>query len=551
MLSEARSSVTHPELLSGRQRLTMVAGCLLALLLAALDQTIVGTAMPRVIAELHGFEHYAWVTTAYLLTSTAVVPIVGKLTDLYGRKRFLIGSAAGFVLASMLCGAAQNMTQLVVFRGLQGIAGGTLMATVFTVISVIYPPAQRGRIQGVFSAVFGFASVVGPLLGGYLTDSLSWRWVFYVNLPVGIVVITLLLAAFPEHRRPVKARRIDYAGAVVLVLAVTPLLLALSWGGRDYAWSSPVILGLLAAAAVMTILFVGVESRTAEPIIPLELFRESLVALSMCALLLMVMGMFGTILFVPLFAQGVLGQSATSSGTVLMPMTLSMMVTSIIGGQLVSRTGRYRLVGLAGIACATAGMFLLSQMGPDTSYVTLARNMLLVGLGLGPVMPLFTLIAQNAVGLGQIGVATALAQFTRSIGSTLGVALFGWLLTARFDAALTHTLPPALRAQLTPEQLAQLRNPLALLQPEGAASAGLTATPGLTAGAAEAVRLALAQALHETFLVGAILMAVALVVVCFLREIPLRQSNLPPAAEHSVELVPAYERSAAPLRSRD
>lgn len=528
MVSEPLSNTAYLAALAGRQRWAVLAGCLLALFLAALDQTIVGTAMPRVIAELHGFEHYAWVTTAYLLTSTAVVPIVGKLSDLYGQRRFLIGSAVAFVVASMLCGLAQSMTQLIVFRGLQGLAGGTLMAIVFTTISVVYPPAQRGRVQGLFSAVFGLASVLGPLLGGYLTDHLSWRAVFYVNLPVGAVVVALLLAAFPAYRAAAPRRPIDFAGAVALVLAVTPLLLALSWGGREYAWTSPVILGLLAVAGAMTAVFVAIERRAAEPIIPLELVHEPLVALSMVALLLMVMGMFAAILMVPLFAQGVLGQSATGSGTLLMPLTLAMVATSVLGGQLVSRTGRYRLVAVAGIGCAALGMFLLSRMGPDTAQPTLVRNLLLLGLGLGPVMPLFTLIAQNAVELRQIGVATALAQFTRSIGSTLGVALAGWLLTVRFDAALAHTLPEAQRAQLAPEQLAGLSNPLALLAREGAAAA-LVPAPEEPAFVAEAVRLALAQALHEVFLVSALLMLLALIAACCLREIPLRQSNLPAA----------------------
>src|SRR5437660_4428647 len=241
-----------------------MAGLLVSILLAALDQTIVGTAMPRVVADLQGFEHYAWVTTAYLLTSTAVVPISGKLSDLYGRKMFLIGSAALFVLTSALCGLSQNMTQLIVFRGAQGLAGGVLTSTVFTVISQIFPPAERGRIQGVFSGIFGLASIVGPLLGGYLTDNLSWRWVFYVNLPVGLVALSVLWFSFPNIRPAVRERRIDYAGALTLVAGVVPLLLALSWGGNDYPWLSPVIIGLFVLAAVMLTVFGLIESRAIE-----------------------------------------------------------------------------------------------------------------------------------------------------------------------------------------------------------------------------------------------------------------------------------------------
>src|SRR5919202_1463647 len=256
-----------------RELVLTVFGLMLGMLLAALDQTIVGTAMPRIIADLHGFEHYAWVTTAYLLTSTTVVPISGKLSDLYGRKIFLLGSAAGFVFASALCGLAQDMTQLIIFRGLQGLAGGVLTSTVFTVISQIFPPAERGRIQGIFSGMFGLASIAGPLLGGYLTDNLTWRWVFYVNLPVGLIALTVLWVSFPDVRPVARERRIDFLGAISLVAAVVPFLLALSWGGTEYAWGSPQIVGLFAVAAVMLIAFIMVEARAPEPIIPLSLFR--------------------------------------------------------------------------------------------------------------------------------------------------------------------------------------------------------------------------------------------------------------------------------------
>src|SRR5579859_2296228 len=283
-----------------RETLLTMLSVLLVMLLAALDQTIVGTAMPRIVAELQGFEHYAWVTTAYLLTSTAVVPISGKLSDMYGRKFFLLGSAALFVLTSALCGLSQDMTQLIVFRGLQGVAGGVLTSTVFTVVSQIFPPAVRGRYQGIFSGIFGLASIVGPLIGGYLTDNLSWRWVFYVNLPIGLIALTVLVLSFPNVRPVVRARQIDYLGALTLVLGVVPLLLALSWGGNDYAWSSPVIIGLFAVAAIMLVIFGLVESRAGEPIIPLSLFGNRIVSVSVAAMICMAMGMFGTILFIPL-----------------------------------------------------------------------------------------------------------------------------------------------------------------------------------------------------------------------------------------------------------
>jgi len=268
-----------------RERLVLtLAGLALTLLLASLDQTIVGTALPRIVAELRGFDHYAWVTTAYLLASTTVVPIVGKLSDMYGRKRFLVGGAVLFLAASMLCGLAQDMVQLSLCRGLQGLGGGILMGTTFTVISILFPPAERAKVQGLFSAVFGFASIAGPLLGGFLTDHLSWRWVFYVNLPVGLAALAVLVVAFTDVGvAPRRRGGVDYAGAATLVLGTGALLLALSWGGRDYAWDSPPVLGLLAGAAVLLGGFLAIEARAAEPIIPLDLFRNPVVTVSVLA----------------------------------------------------------------------------------------------------------------------------------------------------------------------------------------------------------------------------------------------------------------------------
>jgi EmrB/QacA subfamily drug resistance transporter len=522
-----------------------VGGLMLGLFLAALDQTIVGTAMPRIIADLHGFEHYAWVTTAYLLTSTAVVPITGKLSDMYGRKMFLLGSVLGFVLASALCGLSQDMTQLIVFRGLQGLAGGVLTSTVFTVVSQIFAPAERGRVQGIFSGMFGLASVIGPLLGGYLTDNLSWRWVFYVNLPVGILALTVLGVAFPNIRPEQRARRIDYLGAATLVAGVVPLLLALSWGGHDYAWDSAVILGLFGLAAVMLIAFVLVEQRAAEPIIPLSLFRNRVVSVAVLALTLMAIGMFGAILFIPLFIQGVLGTSATQSGTVLMPMMIVMIASSIAGGQLISRTGRYKLVGLFGMSVATVGLFLLSGMGPETDYLTIVRNMVILGLGLGPTMPVFTLAAQNAVKMSQLGVVTALTQFARSIGSTLGVAVFGSLLTNRFSPAFAAALPPDVMSVMPPERLAEFQNPQALLNPqfaeqirEGALALGPQGQQIFDA-LFGAIKIGLVTALHDVFLLSAVLAGLGFVTVLFLKELPLRKSYGP-----SLESEPVSDTAA-------
>jgi len=554
---ETRPAVaTSFHALPRRDLVLTVAGLMLGLLLAALDQTIVGTAMPRIVSELQGFEHYAWVTTAYLLTSTAVVPISGKLSDMYGRKFFLLGSSAMFVLASALCGLSQDMTQLIVFRALQGIAGGVLTSTVFTVISQIFPPAERGRIQGVFSGIFGLASIVGPLLGGYLTDNLSWRWVFYVNLPIGLIALTVLWFSFPNIRPVVRERRIDFLGAATLVGGVVPLLLALSWGGNDYPWASPVILGLFVVAAIMIVGFGVVESRAAEPIIPLSLFRNSIVSVSVLALMLMAIGMFGTILFIPLFIQGVIGTNATQSGTVMMPMMIVMITASILGGQIISRTGHYKMIGVFGMATMSVGLFLLSGMGPDTDYLTVVRNMIVVGLGLGPTMPVFTLAAQNAVKMSQLGVVTSLTQFSRSIGSTLGVAIFGSLLSNRFAPAVQAALPPEVTAALPPERLAQFQNPQALLNPDAAAALqqqvlalgpqGQQVFDALLG----AIRIALVAALHDVFLLGAVLGFLGLITVLFLKELPLRKSYGPPqTAEATSESAAQVGHDAFPSLS--
>src|SRR6202163_719792 len=526
-----------------RDLVLTVAGLMMGLLLAALDQTIVGTAMPRIVSELQGFEHYAWVTTAYLLTSTAVVPISGKLSDMYGRKMFLLGSSAMFVLTSALCGLSQDMTQLIIFRGLQGLAGGVLTSTVFTVISQIFPPAERGRIQGVFSGIFGLASIVGPLLGGYLTDNLSWRWVFYVNLPVGLVALIVLWFSFPNVRPVLRERRIDFLGAVTLVAGVVPLLLALSWGGNDYPWSSPVIVGLFTVAAVMLIVFLQVERKVAEPIIPLSLFRNSVVTTSVVALVLMAIGMFGTILFIPLFIQGVIGTNATQSGTVLMPMMIVNIASSIVGGQVISKTGHYKLVGLFGLGVMTLGLFLLSGMGPDTDYLIVVRNMVIVGLGMGPAMPVFTLAAQNAVKMSQLGVVTSLTQFARSIGATIGVAIFGSLLTNRFAPAFQSALSPEVRTVVPPDQLGQFQNPQALLNPQAADTMRQTLLQ-LGPQAAQvynellaAIKIALVAALHDVFLLGAILAALGVTTVLFMRELALRKSYGPPPTADSAAQV--------------
>lgn len=510
-----------------RQLIATLAGVMMAMLLGALDQTIVGTAMPRVIADLHGFEQYGWVVTAYLVTSTAVVPIAGKLSDIYGRKLFLLAGVMVFLAGSVVCGASQTMTQLVIFRGIQGLGAGLTQAMAFTTIADLFPPARRGRVSGLFGAVFGLSSVIGPTVGGFLTDGPGWRWVFYVNIPLGLLSLATLYFFFPTMRRVHDTRpKIDVLGAITLVLAVVPLLVALSWGGREYAWSSLTVVGLLVFAAAMTALFLRTEMHAPEPIIPLSLFKNRIVAVSVVLAGLTSVGMFGTVLFIPLFIQGVIGTNATKSGAVMTPMMLSMIVTSIGSGQLISRLGRYRIFAITGIVTTTFGLFLLSRMGVDTTYGIVVRNMIVLGFGLGQTMPVFTLAVQNAVSQKQVGTATSSTQFFRSMGGALGAAIFGSVMAGRFSSSFREVLSPEVAQAIPPAALARIDNPQALLAQGPAALQSLAGTgPQSQAIAQElfrAVRLALAMALHDVFFAATMVLAVAVVLVFFLKDIPLR-----------------------------
>lgn len=543
-ITEERGSGFHA--LTRTQLIGTITGLMLTLLLAALDQTIVGTAMPRIIAQLNGFERYAWVTTTYLLTSTIAVPIIGKLSDLYGRKWFLLGGAVLFVAASALCGAAgdlplgiDGMNQLILFRGLQGIGGGMITGIVFTVIGDIFPPTERGKIQGLFSAVFGLSSVFGPALGGWITDNLSWRWAFYVNLPVGIIAISTLFFAFPYFKPEGTKRVIDWAGVATLIAGLVPLLLALTWVS-EYGWTSSRVLGLLALAIVMIGAFLFFESRAEEPILSLSLFKNPIFSISAVALFMTGMGMFGAILFIPLFMQGVIGVSATQSGSLLTPLMLTLITGSIISGQLISRTGRYKVQAILGLAIMTGGLLLLTGMHGDTTRGIVVRNMIVVGLGLGLTMPIYTLIVQNAVDRRMMGAATAATQFFRQIGGTVGTAIFTSTMLGRFSSQLTANAPQGIPAQL----LEPFKNPLQLGQIMGELTkqfAQIPNGPQLLQAMLLDVRESLVYAIQGSFLLGAVLMAIACVVNFFLKEVPLRKTNADPVA---VPATPATDKVA-------
>jgi EmrB/QacA subfamily drug resistance transporter len=537
--------------LQGKQLAVAITGVLLGMLLAALDGTIVGTAMPRIIADLGGLEHYAWVATAYLLGSTAAVPIFGKLSDLYGRKWFYVNGLLLFMFASALCGLSQSMQQLIAFRGLQGVAGGILAANAFAIIGDIFPPAERGKWQGVMGAVFGVASIVGPALGGWLTDGPGWRWVFYVNLPVGLIAVAVLVVGLPAIR-PREPGPIDWLGSVTIVGATVPLLLAFSWAGAEYAWNSPLIVGLLLLAGVMTAAFLLAERRAAEPIIALRLFRDRTFTVSVISMFLVGAGMVGAIMYVPLFVQGVIGASATESGTVMTPMMIALVGASTLGGQVISRVGRYKWASLSGLALMTAGLWLQTRLGVDATRRDVVTNLIVLGLGIGLAMPTFTLAVQNAFPPRDIGAVTAAVQFFRSIGSTIGVALMGTLLTTRLMSGLGNELPPQVQRALPPGALAGL-DPQALASPEAARAletqiAGLPDGGELFAGLMDAMRLALASAMHDVFLVAAVVACGGVIVAVFLPEKPLRgRQQTPVLIEAGKELAAEGVGAAPPL----
>ncbi len=532
----AGADPAHEGELPRRVVLASMAGVIAAMLMAALDGTIVGTAMPRVIAELEGFQHYAAVTTVYMLAATVVVPIVGKLSDIYGRKPFLLVGVVIFILGSILCGSATSMTWLIAARGFQGIGAGFSQATAFTTIADLYPPAQRGRISGVMGSVFGLASVVGPAIGGLLTDGPGWRWCFYVNIPVGILAFGVLYRYFPNLARP-RAQRppIDWRGAVTLVTGIVPLLLALSWGGRDYPWDSAPILVLLAAGGSVTALFLYFQTRTPDALMPPALFRPRVVWTCAAAATVTSVAMFGTTLFIPLFIQGVVGRSATESGAVVTPMMFSLIGASIVSGQVITRLGRYRAIAVTGVTVTAVGMVLMALMHEQTGYTTVLRNMVVMGLGLGMTMPVFTLAVQNATDPGSVGVITSSLQFLRSIGGALGTAVFGAVLANRFSPAFHAALPADTAAAVPPQVLQAFENPQVMMDPhlpERLQAAG----PGVLERMApvfEAVRHGLTASLHDVFTYGAILAAAGVAFALLIVDIPLRTSNRParPSAE--------------------
>ena len=531
-----------------------VAGLMLALFLVALDQTVVGTALPQIIADLEGFERYAWVTTAYLLASTAMIPVIGKLGDVYGRKWFIVGGVVVFLIGSALCGAAWGMLELIIFRGIQGLGAGMIFANIFTSVADIFPdPARRAKYQGLFFAVFALSSVIGPTLGGWITDNLDWRWVFYINLPLGLVSLVALPIVLRQSAARTGRVRIDYPGAATITLSVVALLLALSWVGEGYDWGATRVVAGFVVSAVLLALFVPLELRAEEPIIPLSLFGSRTFTSAALLMFFVGIGMFGIILYTPLFVQGVLGQSATNSGTVLTPLVFAMTAVGILGGQIIARVRRVKPFTLFGTVVMTFGVYLLTTLDTGSTTATVALFLTVTGLGLGLIMPTATLAVQSTVDRQLLGVATSAMQFIRSIGSTVGTAVVGSLVTSGYARDLRADVPP----QAPDRLVSALENPQALVSDEArdALSRAVSEFPGgeqVLDGVLSAARGALSGAIHAGFVLILFTTAAATVSALLMKNLRLEDPAAVAAPEEATPADdPALTATLATALERD
>ena len=505
-----------------RRVLVVFPGLMLGMMLAALDQTIVATSLPTIVTDLGGLTHLSWVATSYLLTTCVSTPIYGKLGDLYGRKRLFQGAIVLFLIGSALCGMAHSMLELILFRALQGIGAGGLMVNSQAIIGDLVPPAERGRYQGFMQSVFAFATVAGPLIGGVLTEDLSWHWVFYVNLPIGVVALIVIGTVLKLPDRPVARPRIDWWGALLLSTGVASVILVTSWGGTSYPWLSAPVIGLSVAAAVLLTGFVFVERRVAEPLLPLHLFGNPVLRVSTPLVFVVSAGMLGVATFMPLYQQIVDGVSPTMSGLRLAPLMLAMMTASVVCGRTIARIGRYRKFPIAGTFLVIGGMLVLCTLAVGTPYPLQLVGLVVTGLGMGLVNPVMVLASQNAVQQRDIGVATSTNTFGRTVGGSFGVAVLGAVFSARLAAALRDRLPAPVVQEFSRSGINISRAQIDALP------------PGPRAGFLDGF----AVALHGVFLGGVVVAVLGFLLALRLREVPLRRRT----SHHAIGVVSGKRR---------
>jgi len=528
---ELKSGWDSWEPLPRKQSMVIMAGVMLAIFLASLDQTIVATAIPKIVASLGGFDRFSWVTTSYLVASTAIIPIVGKLSDIYGRRTFFLFGIAIFILGSVLAGFSANMSQLIAFRAIQGVGGGTLMSCAFIAVGDLFPPAERGKYMGFLAGIFALSSIIGPVTGGALTDSFTWRWAFFINIPLGIPIGLIFLFLFPKHKGAAQSREIDYIGIILLLTAVVPVMLGLSWGGSSHGWTSIRVVASLGLAAGSTMLFIFNELRTPNPVMPLTLFRNPIMAIGLLITLFLGVTMFTGSVFMPLFFQGSLGKSATDSGLLSTTMMLGTVFGATIFGQLLSRFGgRYRTLGLIGIIIMAIGLLLLTQIDTDVSLGFVITSMVIMSFGMGTTFPCFNIAIQNSVHHKDIGIATSSAQFIRSIGASAGLALLGSLLTTRFAYKLQTNLPETTLSQIPVGLLDDIKtNPNVLMDSSKIGDLEAQINPMISNKSAvvdsiiSVMRQSLAESIGEMFIVVLVITGIAFIITFWLKEIPLQK----------------------------
>jgi len=520
--------------LSPRAKLEILGAILLALFLFALDQTVVGTALPRIVTELNGNDLYVWAVSIYLLTSTISGPIYGKLSDLFGRRPIILFAVVVFLVSSVLCGLSQEMWQFILFRGLQGLGGGAVFPVALAVVADLYTPAERGKYLGFFGAVFGLSSLIGPFIGGGITDLISWHWIFFVNVPVGLISLVILWRLLPAIKRPDAARSIDYIGAAVFTLAIAPFLVGLTnkSGPPVREWTDPLVGGLILLGLAFGALFVWIESRVAEPIVPLGLFRTRTFTISVIAMALAGFGFFGAVIFLPRWFQTVAGASATESGFNILPLLFGLIFSAIASGQIVARTHRYKILTFGSLVLLAVGLLLLTNLRSDTDRPVLWLWMLISGLGIGPSFAVFTLIVQNAVSPDRIGVATSSLTFFQQIGGTIGLTIAGTVFASRF----AEEVPTRLVAAGVPAEFAsQFANGGDGVDLQGTGDLGqriLASVPPdqqgfvepLIPGIVQAIYDSVSMAIASSFWVGVAAAIVAAIVVIFIPEVPMRET---------------------------